>query len=70
VPGASNDLHDSEDIRLSVTQALWFPILRNLTDLFKDKNPEISAKAIEVFQAVLLSNYQVFGEDLWKEIFG
>lgn len=57
-------------MRLSVTQALWFPILRNFTDLFKERNTEISTKAIEAFSNVLLDNYQVFGEDLWREIFG
>ena len=69
VPGASSN-RKSENVRLSVTQALWFPILRNFTDLFKEKDQDVSDRAIESFSNVLLDNYQVFGEDLWRELFG
>ena len=69
VPGAA-DLRDTDDVRLSVMQALWFPILRNFTGLVLDKNSEIRNRALEALGTTLEEHYQAFGEDLWREIFG
>lgn len=61
---------DAEAVRLSVAQALWFPILRNFTGLMMDKNAEIRDGALDAFIRTLQEHHQCFGEGLWREIFG
>ena len=61
---------DAEAVRLSVSQALWFPILRNFTGLMMDKNQDIREAALDAFIKTLQDHHECFSEGLWREIFG
>ena len=66
----SQKFSDTEAVKLSVTQELWFPILRNFTGLIMEKNEAIRNNAIDAFCATLQAHHQHFGDGLWREIFG
>lgn len=60
----------SEAVRLSVLQELWFPILRNFTGLIMERNEQIRNSALDAFSKTLRDHHSHFGEGLWREIFG
>ena len=66
----SQKFSDTEAVKLSVMQELWFPILRNFTGLIMEKNEAVRNNAIDAFCATLQAHHQHFGDGLWREIFG
>ena len=49
----SQKFSDTEAVKLSVMQELWFPILRNFTGLIMEKNEAIRNNAIDAFSSTL-----------------
>lgn len=66
-------LPTSDQIRLAVQKALWFPIMHSLTNLILEKNKKSQSRAMSIFFSVLeravVKNNALFWRELFSHVF-